>query len=130
MLEEPDTIAGMDPALLEGDWLDDEPAELTMEQLLAAEVPFHFARDLMKASMPSKKAAAAAAGPLSHVSITGDVSEFPPGFRIQRIYPASRSEQFRGWLHEPAAGQAASHQETGPGALDRLTEWLWDHQPI
>jgi hypothetical protein len=42
----------------------------------------------MKASIPSKKAAAAAAGPLSHVTITGDVSKFPPGCRIKRIYPA------------------------------------------
>ena len=53
-----------------------------------------------------------------------DVHDMPPNTRVQRIVDGD-TMRWRAWPALPAPGFLLSHQETGPGALERLRDWLW-----
>ena len=105
---------------------EDEIVNLTLDELLAGGLPFYFAVDVHGA-MRGYTDTMAGAGPLQHINVLG-VPNMPHGCRLQRIYTKSGNIQYRGYLQTPTTVEPASHQETGPDAMEKVLNWLWQNQ--
>ena len=99
---------------------------LTLDALLAGGLPFYFAVDVHGA-MRGVRTTMTGTGPLQHINVLG-VPNMPPGCRLQRIYTHSGNIQYRGFLQTPTHVKPASHQKTGPDAMEKVLEWLWQNQ--
>ena len=106
--------------------LEDEIVNLTLDELLAGGLPFYFAV-AVHGAMRGVRTTMTGTGPLQHINVLG-VPNMPPGCRLQRIYTHSGNIQYRGFLQTPTHVKPASHQKTGPDAMEKVLDWLWQNQ--
>ena len=69
-----------------------------------------------------------AGGEAGHMNVK-DVHDLPPNCRVQYIVDGDTTRR-RARPALPAPGFAHSHQETDPGALERLRDWLWRQHAV